>query len=223
MTLKPLLWTALVTASVTAQAQPIDQPLSETFTEGSSAFRTIKAAQLKDFNDDNLPDLIWVGDGKIYQAYGTGGGYFDAATVLYDDNVNFDTTYEVFTNPNLDLNQDGVQDIIAKRPNNAASPEVSRLTFFVSNPSIPSMVPYTFAEFPLHESKYGIIDYTDIDADGSYELISYGSVSTPGSGAPYYLELKTFRITVDANGAPTAVNEKIPIHLFLMKAETHST
>ena len=223
MLLKPLLWVPLALASATSPAQPIDQPLSSTQTIDSTVrteFDNILAAQFQDLNDDGFPDLIWTVYNKIYQAHGDGEGGFDAPAALYiDDNsphyISNNSLYTI-TSPTLDLNQDGIWDFVSMQSTSLATPELSRVTFFVSNSSQSSMEAYTFPEVALTNSDYHLQDYVDINADGRAELVTLGGIY---SGADYDASIKTFDVALNSNGIPTSVTPQSE-HTFNFAAGT---
>ena len=202
------LWISLAATSIAVQGQPIDQQTSVLQTADATIRTELADAQFSyaaDVNNDQISDLIWVTENGIYQATGTGTGAFNATTTLYNDTASMPGYIDysiVISGSNLVLYNDGQQDFIAKRANNAVSSVVSRITFFISDTTSDSVDLYSFPEVPLTENDYVLHDFIDINNDGNAELITIGDTY---SGSSNDAVLKTFNTIRDANGLPTAI------------------
>lgn len=214
------LWISLAATGVTVQAQPIDQTTTVTQTvevnaPGSAAYDVMasinqsnpRGRTLQDTNADQLLDLLWADQDGIYLAKGQGSGRFEQPIPLYDDSSNspgfLDSTADaIISNRNLDLNQDGIADIISKMPNNSVSSTVSFISIFTSDLVNNQMTLHQFPSVNLTSASYGLHDYLDINDDGQYEMVSIGRHY---NGADRDALLKTHTITIDGSGVPTAI------------------
>jgi len=214
------LWISLATTSIAVQAQPIDQATSVIQTiplnvSGSATYDVMagidrknpRGRTLQDINTDQLSDLIWADRNGIYLATGEGAGLFNQPVTLFDDSANtpgfLDTTSDsIISNSSLDLNQDGIADVISKMPNDAVSSTVSFISIFTSDLGNNQMVQHQFPSVNLTSASYGLHDYLDINGDGQYEMVSIGRHY---DGANRDALLKTHTISVNGSGVPTAV------------------
>jgi len=198
----------LAATSIAIQAQPIDQQTSIIQTADFNVrtqLETINAGYVADANSDQIPDLIWANENGIFQALGTGNGLFDATTTLHDDTasaINYIDPSRIISGTHIDLNGDGLQDFIAKRPNSAVSSVVSRITFILSGAANTSVDLFSFPTVPMIDSDFKLHDFIDINNDGAAELITLNSSYNGNYKDPV---LKTFSTTLNVDGEPTAV------------------
>jgi hypothetical protein len=214
------LWISVAATSNALQAQPIDQDTSVTQTvevnaPGSAAYDVMasinqsnpKGRTLQDTNADQLVDLIWADQDGVYLATGQGSGRFNEPVILFDDSANApgylnSSSGSIISNANLDLNQDGIADIISKMPNNAVSSTVSFISIFISDLENDQVTLHPFPSVNLTSGSYNLYDYMDLNGDGQHEMISVGH---DYNSADANALLKSHSISIDGSGTPTAI------------------